>query len=295
MTYQQFILMTKDKLEASLEDCISLQFHTILKNNGKERTGISFINKAINISPTIYLEEYYALYQSGYPLEHIVTQILDVYEEVKHETPWDASVVKNFSLVKDKIGYKIIDAQRNEKLLKTMPYIAHLDFAIVFFIFHKADHTGTATIPINYSLLNYWEKSVDELYQCAFANMPTLFPASFKPMCSVIKELIDDEFDFEIPIEELMYVLTNTFGIFGATSILYQNQLHEIGEFLHEDYYLLPSSIHEMIIVPKSKSPSTEELHEMVKEINETQVALEDVLCDSVYFYNRKENSMICV
>ena len=295
MTYQQFILMTKEKLEASLDSHMNLQLHTVLKNNGKERTGISFINKNINISPTIYLEEYYTKYQNGYPLEYIVDMILDIYSDVKCENPWDVSVLKDFFQVEDKIAFKIISAEKNETFLKTMPYIAYHNFAIVFFILHKVDDTGTATIPIHDALLNYWEKSVDELFQTALKNMPTLLPASIKPMQSVIRELIDDDLNIVLPEEELMYVATNTRGVFGASCILYPNLLQEIAETLNEDYYLLPSSIHEMIIVPKSKSPSTEDLLEMVKDINETQVDPEEVLCDSVYFYNHKESTLICV
>jgi hypothetical protein len=66
-----------------------------------------------------------------------------------------------------------------------------------------------------------------------------------------------------------------------------------IGEMLKEDYFVLPSSIHEVIVVPESKGLDAEEMCKMVKEINETQVAPEEVLSDHAYFYRRKERQLM--
>lgn len=292
MNYQQFILATKENVALSLGADTHLQIHTTLKNNGRERIGITIIEEHINISPTIYLEEYYKQYQDGFPLECIVESIIDLYHDVKFEHSWDMCMLKDFSSIQSKIAYKIIHAEKNEKLLKTIPYVAYLDFAIVFYILHEANESGTATIPITYPLLKLWNVSLDALQKTAFENTPTLLPATFKPMQLVIKELSGNNLQYENGEEELMYVLSNSLGVFGASCILYRDVLREIGEELGENYYLLPSSIHEMIIVPESKSPNREHLNEMVTEINETQVETEDVLSDCVYYFDCKTNQV---
>ena len=92
--------------------------------------------------------------------------------------------------------------------------------------------------------------------------------------------------------EESLYVLSNKLRSFGAASMLYEGILEKVGQKLGENYYILPSSIHEVIVVPESKSPVKQDLEEMVREINETQVEEEEVLSDRVYYFSRKENRL---
>ena len=65
MNYQHFIAVTKEKIGVSLGDDVQLHVHTALKNNGRERTGLTISDNSVNVFPTIYLEEFYQQYQSG--------------------------------------------------------------------------------------------------------------------------------------------------------------------------------------------------------------------------------------
>lgn len=90
-----------------------------------------------------------------------------------------------------------------------------------------------------------------------------------------------------------MYILTNQVRSFGAASILYPHMLDMVAELLHENYFVLPSSVHEVIIVPGSVSPTYSELHKMVREVNETQVDDEEILSDSVYYYHAESGTLL--
>ena len=292
MNYQQFVIVVKDKVALALGDGMSLHIHTALKNNGVERVGLTITDKRVNISPTIYLEEYYKQFKNGFEIQDIVQSVLDVYHEVKFEHTWQVDTVKDFEMMRSKIVYKLIHAEKNKSLLRNIPYISYLDFAIVFYILFEVDESGTATIPITHELIQLWDVSLDEIQQNAFSNAPTLLPASFKPMQMVIDELIGSNYSEEECIEDLMFVLTNSLRSFGAACILYDGMLDRIGEEIGENYYILPSSIHEMIIVPESNSPSREHLNEMIAEVNQTQVDVEDYLSDCVYYYDRKTKTL---
>lgn len=292
MNYQQFITIVKNKVAQQLNEDISLQVHTALKNNSKERVGLTITDKRINISPTIYLEEYYKQFEDGMPISHIVDSIINVYHEVKFEHDWNIQTVKDFELMHPKIVYKLILANKNELLLQSMPFIAYLDFAIVFYILFEIDESGTATIPITHELMKIWNVSLDEIEQYAFQNAPQLLPAVFKPMKVVIDELLGTKFQHEDCAEELMYVLTNSLKSFGAACILYDGMLDEISKQLGENFYILPSSIHEMIIIPESNSPSRAHLDEMITDVNQTHVAEEELLAEHVYYYNRDTHQL---
>lgn len=288
MNYQQFIVAIKEKVALLLGDGMNLQLHTTLKNNGHERIGLTISDEHINISPTIYLEEYYNLFTDGFSIEYIVDSILDVYREVKFDHAWNVHTIKDFSVMQSKIAYKVIHAEKNKALLENMPHTSYLDFAVVFYILFEADKSGTATIPITHELLSLWNTTITELQRIAFANAPKLLPVNFSPMQAVINELMGNVFTEEDCNNDIMFVLTNSLRTFGAACILYDGILEQIGTRIGENYYLLPSSIHEMIIIPESQSPSREHLRKMVMEINETQVEQEDYLSDSIYYYDRK-------
>ena len=286
MNYQQFVIVIKEKVALSLGAGINLQIHTTLKNNGKERIGLSIEDQKINIHPTIYLEEYYKQFKNGDSIEDIAESILNVYQEVRFEHTFDIESIKDFSLTKSKITYKLIHAQKNETLLQSLPHILYLDLAIVFYVLFKVDENGSATIPITHQLLQLWEKDVNVLYQIASKNSPELLPATLKPMRAVVEELLGFPCNEKVFDEDIMFVLTNPLGSFGAACMLYNGILEQIAGSLGENYYILPSSIHEIIIIPESQAPCKEHLMEMVNEVNETQVDLEDILSDNVYYYD---------
>lgn len=286
MNYQQFVIVVKDKIAQYLGSGMSVQIHTALKNNGVERIGLTITDGQIQISPTIYLEEYYKQYENEISIEDIAGSILNVYHEVKCEHTWQVHTVKDYSMMRSKIVYKLIHANKNETLLKNMPYISYLDFAIVFYILFEVDESGTATIPITHELMHLWEVSLEDIEKCAFSNAPILLPARLKPMQTVIDELMGTQYSKQEPSEDLMYVLTNSLRSFGAACILYDGMLDKVGEEIGENFYVLPSSIHEMIIVPESNSPLREHLNEMITEVNQTQVDEEEFLSDCVYYYD---------
>lgn len=292
MNYQEFVTTLKEKVSPILGNDLDIRLHTALKNNGHERVGLTISDKNINLSPTIYLEEYYKHYQEGMSLEDIVESIYDVYHEVKFEHSWQIHTLCDFNITKEKIVYKIIHAPQNQILLESLPFVPYLDFAIVFYILFEVDENGTATIPVTKDLIELWDTSLDEIYQLAKQNTPKLLPAVFKPMRVVIEELLGNTCENEVQADDVMFVLTNSLRSLGAACLLYDNLLMQIGNFLKENYYILPSSIHEIIIIPESQSPGKAVLNDMILEVNETQVEPEDVLSNHVYYYDCEDKTL---
>lgn len=293
MNYQSFISSVKEHIEALLESHVSVNIHTTLKNNNKERIGITISNQDTNIFPTIYLEEYYTQYLAGRSISDIADNIVNIYHEVKFETSWDIDQIQIFDQAKSKIAYKLIHFEKNRTLLNDIPFIPFHDLAIVFYLLIQNTERGSASILVTNTLLHSWDICLSELYQIASLNTPRLLSAELLPMYAMIQELSGDYSESEDNKESYMYVLTNTQRYFGAACILYSRVLEDISNQLDEDFYILPSSIHETIILPVSKSSSRDVLDEMIAEINRTQVADEEVLSDHAYYYSRKENRLL--
>lgn len=293
MNYQQFVMALKTKVADILGESATVTIHTALKNNGYERVGLTISEKHINLSPTIYLEEYFKYFEDDDSIDDIADSILHVYREVRFDHSWQVHTISNFEIIKEKIVYKIIHAPQNETLLKTLPSLPYLDFAVVFYILFEVDDNGTATIPVTEDLLRLWKTSLKELFHIAMKNTPKLLPPVFKPMRVVVEELLGHPYDENSQDDDVMFVLTNPLRSLGAACILYDNVLLHIGNFLKENYYVLPSSIHEVIIIPESQAPGKETLNDMIAEINETQVAIEDVLSNHVYYYDRESEELM--
>lgn len=294
MDYKQFVSAIEVKVKKHVKDELRVSIHTTIKNNGKERKGLKVMEVGINISPTIYLEEYYEQFKKGSSIDQIVEKLMELYQEVKFQSSWEGSVLKTLDNVKTQIAYKVINYKKNKDMLEVTPHTRYLDLAIVFYVLLEINQCGTATLLIKNDHLEMWGATKEEIEQLAKNNSEKLLPAEFKTMVSVIEEMLQlEECEKNEVEEDTMYVLSNQIRNFGASSILYEGVLEEIGEQLKENFYVLPSSVHEVIIVPESKSPSRKELDHMISEINNTQVEPEEVLSDRAYYYNRKEARLL--
>ena len=124
MTYHQFVNEVEMKVRSCVADNISVHVHIAVKNNSCERRGIMMAEKGINISPTIYLEDYYKEFLRGESLEQITKEILNRYEEVRFHESWEGAFVQSFEGIRHRIVYKVINKERNKKLLEEVPYLS---------------------------------------------------------------------------------------------------------------------------------------------------------------------------
>lgn len=286
MTYYQFVQMVEEKVKEELSGQVCVSIHTARKYNDTMRKGLLFSEQESNISPTIYLEEYYRQYELGVTTDQIVKEILLLYRELRFREPWKEGCIRNYEEIKDRIVYRLINMKENQALLCDMPFVRHLDLAIVFYVLLEAGDCGTATMPVKLGHLGLWNVTTEELHVQARKNTEKLFPYEFQTMSSVIAELTDMKELGDADGEDALYVLSNQLRSFGAAAILYRGRLQSIGEYLGENYYVLPSSVHEVIIIRESAAPGKASLSAMVAEINETQVEREEVLSDQAYYYD---------
>lgn len=284
MNYQQFINAVEEKMKGSVVGEIKISVQDTLKNNGVRRKGLLLQEKGQNMNPTIYLEEYYQQYQTGVKLEDITEQIQALYRELRTKPIAETRFLYEYQQVKDQIVLKLINREKNEELLRTVPHCSFLDLAIVFYVLLDVNETGAATMSVNWEHLKIWNITEQDLLEKAKENAVRLLPAQLRTMSSIVAEIMGSAYKEEV--EDFMFVLSNSLRCLGAVCIVYDEVLYLIGEQLGENYFVLPSSIHEVIIVPESASPGYNDLNEMIREINQTQVAEEEVLGDHAYYYD---------
>lgn len=242
-----------------------------------------------NLFPTIYLEEYYEKFQKGETLEQIVSEISQLYQKIKAKNIIDVDSFFNLESWKNKLGIKVIKTEKNRELLEEIPHLDVLDLSLTFYVILDRQCEGSATMQITNEYMRQWNLETEELYEMAMRSAVRLLPAEFCSLPDMIRRItgIEVEAIRGMQRECQMYVLTNSSKIQGAACMFYPHVLEMIGEILKEDFYILPSSIHEVIILPKSRENAKEELDAMIQDINHTQVDTEEVLSDHAYLYER--------
>ena len=183
----------------SLGEGYEVNINEVLKNNSTRLTGLTIKTEESNVAPTIYLEGSFERYKAGdATLPVIVSEIISVYESHKTTMSFDASLVTDFSACKERICYKLVNADRNRELLSDAPHIIVCDdLAVIFYILVSNDGEGTATITVRNNMSDLWGVATDELFKIALANTQRLFRGTVKSMASVMMELLADRLDEE--------------------------------------------------------------------------------------------------
>lgn len=293
MEYKEFVEYIKMNAGYIAGEGGNITINHVIKNNGCEMDGLVIMEKGKDIAPTIYLDSFYELYTNGENIKNIIRQIEVIYEQNKNNVTFDVNILKHFDTIKDKIVYKVVNYRSNEKLLEQVPHKRILDLAVVFYCLLDNEYGRSATALIYNNNLKNWDVTIDDVYKAALKNTPDLLHSKISSMAALFEKCgvnVDgEEVDLKDYVPSDMYVLTNESKLNGAACILYENVLYDFAQKLGADLYILPSSVHEVILLPKLSMFEKDELVNMVKEVNTEGVAADEVLSDHVYEYNRTE------
>ncbi|WP_251491849.1 DUF5688 family protein [Otoolea muris] len=218
----------------------------------------------------------------------------------------------DFQKVKGKLIYQLVNFDRNQEMLRELPYKEVCgDLTAVFMIVLGQGEHGRVTTKVTNRHMELWGTDIDALWQLAEENTPKLCPVKWMRLQDMLKEITEGIPDFGnllgschdevmgIPGKErrnpsdLMYVLTNTVNVRGAASILYPGVLKEMAEEMGGDFIIFPSSIHETILAKIDGFFDWEEAETIVREINRKEVAPEDILSDMVYYYSQEKDCIM--
>lgn len=262
----------------------------ILKNNGINKHALQILRPGENCSPSIYLEPYYERYRKGEAWQDIMEAIASYYWRNCDRMPIELREVLSFEAIQNQLMYRLVNYERNEQLLADAPHIRWQDLAITFRWLAYRDEIGLASSLVTNELMEHWGISKKQLSDVAGKNMQEQFPPLCIPMTEMLKQLhYDNKLSENVREEECpMYVLTNTQKLNGAGTILYPGVLEEFGKRHNSDFFLLPSSIHEMILIPAYHEIAVKDLQEIVQQTNQEVIAEGDYLSDQVYYYERQ-------
>lgn len=291
LNYEQFTNEVAKKVTMKMGDRYTVEISSVLKTNSTSKKGLSIREENTTIAPIIYLEKLFSDFQKGKELDDIANEVLEIYLESQNKEFLDVQTYQDFYVAKNSICYKLINRDMNQTLLKDIPYVPYLDLAIVFFMAVEITDHGVASIQIANDMLDKWNTSVEELYEVSKQNTPRLLPLVFNGLGEFMKKVFPEFESMDVSEKDGLYILTNQYQYMGASCILYDHVLEDIGNRLNGNFYLLPSSTHELLIYP-GEELDEEEMKCTIEEINRTYVSQEEVLSNHVYFYDRTTKTL---
>lgn len=226
MNYNEFQETLLKELESRLDSHISLNPITTTKNNNTLKHGIEFYNDTSNISPVLYLDEWYEFYLTGKSLSQIAEDIVELYHQATNVSFTDTEMLLDYEKLEEKILYKLVNFKANQSLLKDIPHIPYLDLAIVFYVLLDCKDSRMATVLIRNEHLKTWGKDLNTVFSDARKNTPRVFPAELTPMSDFLQNAFPNSNEFIDPdrdcvMKSELFILSNAIRQHGATIIFH--------------------------------------------------------------------------
>lgn len=306
-TIYEFADALKGILEKRIEDS-EIEVSEVEKNNSVILTGITVRQKGSSIAPNIYINKFYEAYQDGMEVQEIVGKIERICQSEKEATLQHFQIKEfaDFGKIRNKIGLKLVNAGKNKNRLKSMPCRMFLDLAVIYDVRVTQIADVVGSVAVTNDMMKAWDVTEEQLYELALQNAVKQDRGVVKPLESLMQEWFGGDVktdekkhtykNFDISIAEeiqetALYVATNQSKTNGASIMLFPNFPDTVGMLLG-DYFVLPSSIHEILLLPADGAMESSELLRMVHEVNASVVAAEEVLSENVYRYDVKNKTL---
>lgn len=305
MNMGSFAGRVKSRVEEKLGDGCRADVRKVNKNNGIFYTGMQVSEGGINISPIIYIDSQYREYEKGgTTIDSVADYVVDAYRKRRVDTVVDMRKFLSYNSVRKNVVYKLVNTAKNKELLEDIPHMEFLDLSIVFQCIVSQEELGMASILIHNVHMKLWDVTTKDLYAAARENTGRLLPYEIKSMAEVMHEIMESENLGQADYDECeaesadcfpMYVLSNKNRVEGAACLLYPDLIRDFADGIGSSLYIIPSSVHEVLLLPTGDDMEAAEIRNMIREVNDTQVSDEEILSYSLYYYDREEGEItIC-
>ncbi len=300
MNYTSFVEEITERVREKVSEGCIVEIKPVRKNNGVMLDTIMIHRPEDLTCPNIYVNQVYESCLNGMTMDQAAECILQTYHSALPALQINADQLISKSIIRDQVVYRLVNYDRNKSLLEDVPHQKILDLARIYYVMVENEQMGRGAIMVQDHFLEYYDISMSELDEAAAKNTPKLLPADFIRISDLLREFGEKTGACsysEISLEEEaytapLYVLTNQARQYGAYYLTDTEVLAEISEKLDSDLFLLPSSVHECMVVPAKMWEDADELVRMVREINQEQVSRDEYLSDNVYRFSRGDLSL---
>lgn len=256
---------------------------------GASYTGMTVRNEGQAVAPAVNLDAAYEAYQNGSQLYEVGANMAQIIQAKQPEL--DTGIFSSYEKLKDNLFIRVCNTEENVEMLKNVPHTDVADLSVTYHVMVDNNQNSIASATVTNAMLESFGISKQQLHEDAVKNSQVILPARMDTILNMLQSLngmgdAEHEMGHMAPPE--MIVITNQLGVNGAAAFFYPDSMDKVSEQLGGNFFMLPSSIHEVIAVPTGDK-DYRDLESMVKQINAMQVAKEDQLSNHVYHYDSRE------
>lgn len=300
MNFEEFCTYVQENIKNYLPDHYAnykVSLGTTVKVNLGERVGLSLVSPSSKVSRVQYLNEFYDVYTAGIPLQKIMEEIAETTLNYEKERGRDGELensairLSEFSEVKDRIILCAVGVSYNKELLERVPHQIQGDIAAVYRIMIEHSIDGMTSALITNPIMEHYNVTQEQLHEIAVRNSMRAMPAKLASMESMFQEMGCNTIVDEIRNEPVpMCIITNVQKFYGAGVAFYPHFFEDLGLPI-EKFYVIPSSIHEYMLVPKELG--LELVNEMIRDVNSNIVSPEERLSDMAHEYDPQTKQLV--
>lgn len=292
MEFKDFADKIVSEIRKEMGEGYSISLQEVNKNNGTTLTGILISDGKSSVSPVIYPEPYYReVSRGGITFGEAVSEVIKTYGENRDAGQrCDTSAFMEYGNVKKKLRARLVNTEKNKNLLATVPNRSFLDLSLIYEV--SLDHWDgiRGSFIVNHGQMERWGVMERKLFEQADANMDEEDSLEIRGLSEILRETIGEEAVEECVMEDdaqPMYVMSNRNRWYGAAAMANRKAMRKAAEMFGKDFMILPSSVHELILVPSSGEDfEANRLACMVQDVNKTVLAEDEFLSRHVYRYD---------
>ncbi len=285
MDYQEFLSKVRDDLEAAIPGA-EVSLRKIDKLDGPSYEGLAIRVNGNMVGPVLKMDEYYQSYRNGSGYGHLFDRIkLETMDILDRAPQIGREMIMDYSQIKDKLAVDLISSNFNPDYLKEVPHYDMEDLSAVYRIILEENDDRRMSVLVTNHMMDVYQITPEQLHQQAVENSERKHPFAIRTMDALISDTCGIPAGGG-PEETHFYVATTHALQFGASVITYPDFMEKAAEKLNGDFYIIPSSVHEVLLVKDRGVSIGKDLEEMVQDVNRTQVPPHEKLSDRVYHYD---------
>lgn len=301
MNFDDFTALVQEKIYDYLpEDYMGADVEiTETRKLNQNYTSLIVKKEGQDIAASVDLDMLYDMLDDT-GLEEVLQQAAELAQ--RQPEGLDVNDIQDYEKAKERLFIRVSNAEDNRELLNDTPHKEILGLAVTCHVLVGLEDGEMGSTMVTAPLLEKFGVTTEQLFEDAFLNSPEILPPSIEPMEAMLAKMMGFGMEMEAPatldaqladlnLEEMgMAVLTNRQAVNGAAVIFYPDLMAKIGDSQQVNFFILPSSTHEVILVPDNGSMNLKDLEEMVRSINASEVSPKDRLSDTVYHYDFREH-----
>ena len=271
---------------------IEVGIQPVEKLQGESYTGLSLKPNGSPVAATLNLDAVYnQMIKQDKSFQEVADSLISHATDILVDMPKiDVNSLTNYDQMKNTLVVQVIPTDRNADMLANIPHKDIEDISLVYRMQIEQNENGTSSVLVTNAMLENYGITQEQLHQDAMDAAVINNPATFRSMNEVLSELMGMPMDMMPPMDgPQLFVASVEGSLNGAGVIAYPDFMEQVADQVGGDFFILPSSVHEVLVVPDDGSIDRCDLENMVREVNASEVELKDQLSDNVYHYDSQD------